>query len=187
MNQNNEVKKRMTEKKQMKLWIIVAILGILVIFSGIQAIELSSLKNSVSGVGNTDLVGQTGSSTAPNLQNIQSPPTMVGGCWGEKMSSYKKIGAMTIAGGILGSFMPAIANMGGMTQSEHLFWVIVFAIIFALIGYAISEKWGEINEDKKENMVHDRSINYFDTFRCHIFNVRWENWRLKEKKFIWSV
>lgn len=74
----------MTKKESnIKMWAVMAALALMIVFSGVQAMELQSLKEKV----NTGLDGlstvQVGNTTskATNLKsNLESLPTMVGGC-----------------------------------------------------------------------------------------------------------
>jgi len=66
----------------MKLWIMAVAIGLLIVISGVQAIELVSLKNKLSEVeelGVSSKSASTGSSDdlSNNLKNL---PSMVGGC-----------------------------------------------------------------------------------------------------------
>ena len=69
-----------------KLWIMAMVLGLLIIMTGVQTIELVSLKDKLSsevltligsGSAPTISTGQSSGSLSANLQNL---PTMVGGC-----------------------------------------------------------------------------------------------------------
>jgi hypothetical protein len=70
-----------------KMWVIAVALGLLIVFSGVQAMELASLKNKM----DTELSDLTAlastkttkTSTAPSSslqKNLQNLPSMVGGC-----------------------------------------------------------------------------------------------------------
>lgn len=70
-------------KPGMKLWIMAAVLGLLIILSGIQAVELVSLKSKldkeITALGSSKSAASAGSSSGlkDNLKNL---PSMVGGC-----------------------------------------------------------------------------------------------------------
>ncbi len=69
-------------KPTVKLWIMAAAIGLLIILSGIQAVELVSLKNKldkeITALGSSKSAVSTGSSgLKDNLKNL---PSMVGGC-----------------------------------------------------------------------------------------------------------
>lgn len=67
-----------------KLWIMAVVLGLLIVVSVVQAVELVSLKNTI----NTKLTGlavaepsiSAGSSSTNLQKNLQNLPSMVGGC-----------------------------------------------------------------------------------------------------------
>jgi len=75
-----------SKNKNTKLWIMAVALGLLIVISGVQAFELVSLKNKL----NEDLTGlvegsskqtiSTGSSSGSLNDNLDSLPSMVGGC-----------------------------------------------------------------------------------------------------------
>ena len=71
-------------KQNTKLWIMAIALGLLIIISGVQAIELVSLKNKINTeIGDIKISSSstsTSSSSGSLQQNIQNLPTMVGGC-----------------------------------------------------------------------------------------------------------
>ena len=69
-------------KPGMKLWIMAIVLGLLIILSGIQSVELVSLKNKldkeITVLGSSKSAASAGSSgLKDNLKNL---PSMVGGC-----------------------------------------------------------------------------------------------------------
>ena len=69
-------------KPNMKLWIMAIILGLLIVLSGVQAIELVSLKNKLNNEITT--LAKTSKSTVSTggglSDNIKNLPSMVGGC-----------------------------------------------------------------------------------------------------------
>jgi|TARA_B100001971_G_C18204352_1_gene546614 ABC-type nickel/cobalt efflux system permease component RcnA len=76
-----------SKNKNTKLWIMAVALGLLIVISGVQAFELVSLKNKLSDEGLTGLVEgsskqtiSTGSSSGTLNDNLDSLPSMVGGC-----------------------------------------------------------------------------------------------------------
>ncbi len=69
-------------KPTIKLWVMAAAIGLLIILSGIQAVELVSLKNKldkeITSLGSSKSAVSIGSSgLKDNLKNL---PSMVGGC-----------------------------------------------------------------------------------------------------------
>ena len=69
-------------KPGMKLWIMAIALGLLIILSGVQAVELVSLKNKldkeITALGSSkSSVSTSSGSLADNVKNL---PSMVGGC-----------------------------------------------------------------------------------------------------------
>ncbi|MDP3766134.1 MAG: hypothetical protein Q8R04_06495 [Nanoarchaeota archaeon] len=69
-------------KPTIKLWVMAAAIGLLIILSGIQAVELVSLKSKldkeITSLGSSKSAVSTGSSgLKDNLKNL---PSMVGGC-----------------------------------------------------------------------------------------------------------
>jgi hypothetical protein len=77
----------MKEKKSnTKIWIMAIALGLLIVFAGVQAVELVNLKNKFNkeitslAVKNKGGVS-TGSSSSTKLSdNLKNLPSMVGGC-----------------------------------------------------------------------------------------------------------
>ena len=84
---HNKVTHHQNIEPRAKLWVMAIVLGLLIIVTGIQSMELVGLKdklnNEVStltvsgGSAPTVSTGQSSGSLANNLQNL---PTMVGGC-----------------------------------------------------------------------------------------------------------
>ena len=70
-------------KPNMKLWIMAVAIGLLIILSGVQAVELVSLKNKldkeITALGSSKSTVSTGSSGSLS-DNIKNLPSMVGGC-----------------------------------------------------------------------------------------------------------
>ncbi len=68
-------------KPNIKLWIMAAAIGLLIILSGVQAVELVSLKNKldneITALGSSKSAASAGNSLNENLNNL---PSMVGGC-----------------------------------------------------------------------------------------------------------
>ena len=69
-------------KPTINLWVMAAAIGLLIILSGIQAVELVSLKNKldkeITALGSSKSAVSAGSSgLKDNLKNL---PSMVGGC-----------------------------------------------------------------------------------------------------------
>ena len=66
----------------MKLWIMAIVLGLLVILSGVQAVELVSLKNKlgkeITALGSSKSSVSTSSGSLTD--NVKNLPSMVGGC-----------------------------------------------------------------------------------------------------------
>lgn len=77
------MRKRKTKQKPIKMWIIAIGLGLLILVSGIQAVELVNLKNKIDTELN-DLAISKRSVTTESIstlqKNLQNLPTMVGGC-----------------------------------------------------------------------------------------------------------
>tara|TARA_Y100000310_G_scaffold343929_1_gene453988 strand:+ start:2125 stop:2376 length:252 start_codon:yes stop_codon:yes gene_type:complete len=75
------VVKRTEKKMDKKLLVMSLVLGLLVVLSGVQAVELVSLKNMVEdeevSFGSSSSSNTGGASLSDNIANL---PTMVGGC-----------------------------------------------------------------------------------------------------------
>ena len=74
------------KETNMKVWAVVAVLGLLVVFSGFQALELANLKEKIS-IELTELTlasaneASDSTVTSADLQkNLDNLPDMVGGC-----------------------------------------------------------------------------------------------------------
>jgi len=69
-------------KPTIKVWIIAAAIGLLIILSGIQAVELVGLNNKISdeafSIGSGKGAASAGSSALN--ENLKNLPSMVGGC-----------------------------------------------------------------------------------------------------------
>jgi hypothetical protein len=81
MRDNN----KKSQRKNTKTWILVIALGLLIVISGVQAIELVNLKNKL----NKEITAlaprsrgtiSTGSSSTKLSENLRNLPSMVGGC-----------------------------------------------------------------------------------------------------------
>ena len=81
---HKENKKR--TKQDTKMLIIALVLGILILVSGIQTLELMSLKNNLNAEigtlssGSSQKTISTGSSSGTLSDNLNNLPQMVGGC-----------------------------------------------------------------------------------------------------------
>ncbi|MAG22398.1 MAG: hypothetical protein CL943_03805 [Candidatus Diapherotrites archaeon] len=79
-----ETKKSEKAGANTKVLVLMAVLGLLIIFSGVQAIELADLKEQINNefdglsLQSEDTVKVSSSSNLQN--NLQSLPNMVGGC-----------------------------------------------------------------------------------------------------------
>ncbi len=75
-------RKRKVEKRNIKTKIAAVILGVLIIISTIQAVELVEIKNTVEelSVKVSQYSSSTGKSSDILKKNIENLPGMVGGC-----------------------------------------------------------------------------------------------------------
>lgn len=81
----NIVKENTPKESNIKMWVIVGALALMMVFSGVQAMELAGLKETIntgfSGLSAQDTGGSTTTSKATDLKNnLASLPSMVGGC-----------------------------------------------------------------------------------------------------------
>ncbi len=66
-----------------KLWIIAVVLGLLIVASVIQAVELVNLKDKIAEINDLAIAKPSASTSSPSTalqRNLQSLPNMVGGC-----------------------------------------------------------------------------------------------------------
>lgn len=81
----NIVKENTPKESNIKMWVIVGALALMMIFSGVQAMELAGLKEKINtgfdGLSAQDAGSGNTTSKATNLKNnLDSLPSMVGGC-----------------------------------------------------------------------------------------------------------
>ena len=81
----NIVKENTPKESNIKMWAIVGALALMMVFSGVQAMELAGLKETINtgfeGIALQDHDEDNTTSKATDLKNnLASLPSMVGGC-----------------------------------------------------------------------------------------------------------